>query len=58
MTDQHQGGAVFPVHAKQDVDNRFSGLLVKITRWFVGKQYRGLNDIGTGDGDPLLLAAG
>ena len=55
MTDQHQGGAVFLIHSKQDVDDRFTGLLIEITCRFVGEQNRRLNNVGTGDGNPLLF---
>jgi len=58
MCDQHQCRTGFTVHPEQQVDNGFSGMLVKVTGWLIGKQNRWADDKGPCDGDPLLLAAG
>ena len=58
VTDEHQGRTVFLVHAKQDLNDCFSGLMVKVSSWLIGKKHRWLYDIGSRNSNALLFTTG
>ena len=58
MGHHHQGGVVLAVETKQQFDHRLPGLAVEVAGGLVRQQQAGAGHEGTGNGDPLLLAAG
>ena len=58
MGDEHHGQAVLAPHDLEQADDLVPGVLVQVSRRFVGQQDLRLLDQGPGDSDPLLLAAG
>src|SRR5579875_173402 len=58
MADQYQRQPAVAPQFRQQVDDLVPGVLVEVAGRLVGEHHPGLLDQGTGDRDPLLLAAG
>ena len=56
--NQDQGGTAFAVEFEEQVADPLAGGAVEVAGGFVGEQHVRLRREGTGNGDPLLLAAG
>lgn len=56
--NQDQGGTAFAVEFEEQIADPLAGGAVEVAGGFVGEQHVRLRREGTGNGDPLLLAAG